>query len=377
MSSIRRVPSGRWQARYRDSQGRVRGRTLPTKAEASRFLERTGAEMQRAEWRDPRLGKMTFAEWSAEWERTTLDLRPTTKDLYEYILRSLLMPTFGPMQLARITPLTVRAWLAELTTTQLSPSSVNRAFRLLRRIMNVAVESDILVKSPCVGVKPPTVPRNEMQFCTPDQVEDLAEAIDPHFRVLVLAAAYTGLRWGELAGLRRSRVDLLHGTLTVVEQLTEVRGRLAFGPPKTEPSRRRIKLSGFLVKLLDEQLAERAQPSTDGLVFATRNGEAMRRNNFRRTYWLPAVSEAGLTGLRFHDLRHTAVALAIANGAHAKTIQQRMGHSSVTITLDRYGHLLPTLDDQIADGLERMRRLAVADRSSAVPTELKSIGSGS
>ncbi|MHB1929833.1 MAG: tyrosine-type recombinase/integrase [Acidimicrobiales bacterium] len=131
----------------------------------------------------------------------------------------------------------------------------------------------------------------------------------------------------------------------------------------------------FLVDLLDEQPATRSQAGLDGLVFVTKEGEPLRRGNFRRTYWLPATARAGLAGLRFHDLRHTAVTLVIANGAHAKAIQQRMGHSSVTITLDRYGHLLPALDDQMADGLERMYRLAVAERSVRVAEPVPTIES--
>jgi integrase len=319
--------------------------------------------MQGGDWVDPRLGKMTFSTWAKEWERTTVDLRPSTLDLYSYIQRTYLAPTFGAMPMARIGALDVRAWLPELSASDMSAASVHRAFRLLRRIMNVAVQSGVIARSPCVGVRPPSVPRNEMQFCSPEQVVDLAATIDPWYRCMVLTAAYTGLRWGELAGLKRRRVDLLHRELSVLEQMSELNGTLRLAPPKTEAGRRKIRLSPFLVDLLDEQLATRSQSGLDGLVFVTKESEPLRRGNFRRTYWLPATARAGLAGLRFHDLRHTAVALAIANGAHAKAIQQRMGHSSVTITLDRYGHLLPALDDQMADGLERMYRLPVAERS--------------
>lgn len=323
--------------------------------------------MQRGDWVDPRLGRITFAAWATEWERTTVDLRPTTVHLYLYILRSFLLPTFGPMPMAKIAPLDVRAWLAGLAASDVSTASAHRAFRLLRRIMNVAVQSEVIARSPCTGVRPPPVPRNEMRFCTPEEVADLADAVDPFYRCLVLTAAYTGLRWGELVGLKRKRVDLTNGTITVTEQLTELNGNLRFAQPKTDAGRRRVKLSPFLVETLEEQLRERAQPGSSGLVFVTKEADYLRRSNFRRRYWLPAVRGAGLDGLRFHDLRHTAVALAIANGAHAKSIQARMGHSSVSITLDRYGHLLPSLDDQIAEGLERMYRLASIERSGAPP----------
>lgn len=367
MGSIRNAPSGRWQARYRDRQGRLRSKTFATKGEARRFLERTGTSMQRGDWVDPRLGRISFSAWATEWERTTVDLRPTTVDLYQYILRSFLLPTFGPVPMGRIAPLEVRAWLADLAASAVSAASAHRAFRLLRRIMNVAVQSEVIARSPCTGVRPPQVPRNEMRFCTPEEVADLAEVVDPDYRCLVLTAAYTGLRWGELAGLKRKRVDLLHRALTVTEQLTELNGDLRFAAPKSDAGRRRVKLSPFLLEQLQGQLDERALPGPDGLVFVTKEGEMLRRSNFRRTYWLPAVRGAGLDGLRFHDLRHTAVALAIANGAHAKAIQARMGHSSVSITLDRYGHLLPSLDDQIADGLDRMYRLAEMARAAARP----------
>lgn len=322
--------------------------------------------------RGPRLGQLTFAQWAEEWERTTVDLRPTTRDLYLYILRTYLMPSFGPLPMARIGPLDVREWVAALAG-DMKPASVHRAFRLLRRIMNVAVQCEVIARSPCAGVRPPKVPRNEMRFCSPEEVADLVAAIDPWYSCLVLAAAYTGLRWGELAGLKHRRVDLLHGTLTVLEQLTELNGELTFAPPKTDAGRRKITLSSFLVEALDDQLAHRAQPGLDGLVFVTKGGEALRRGNFRRTYWLPATKRAGLEGLVFHELRHTAVALAIANGAHAKSIQHRMGHSSITVTLDRYGHLLPSLDDQIAGGLERTFRLAVAERESEDSVEVASM----
>ncbi len=165
--------------------------------------------------------------------------------------------------------------------------------------MNVAVQSEVIARSPCSGVKPPEVRRNEMRFCSPGQVADLAESIDPWHRHLVLTAAYTGLRWGELVGLKRKRIDLLHRDLTVTEQMTELNGELRFAAPKTDAGRRKVKLSPFLVQLLEDQLATRTQPGADGLVFTTKDGEPLRRGNFRRTYWLPAIARVGLDGLRF------------------------------------------------------------------------------
>ena len=114
------------------------------------------------------------------------------------------------------------------------------------------------------------------------------------------------------------------------------------------------------MQALSEQIGGRAEPGPAGLVFPAPVGGPMRRSNFRRRAWLPATRRAGLDGLRFHDLRHTGVALAIAQGGHAKAIQERMGHSSVTVTLDRYGHLFEGLDERIAERLDAMWRDALA-----------------
>ena len=130
MGSIRQAPSGRWQARYRDPNGRLRSRTFPTKTEARRFLERTGADQQRGEWIDPSLGRVTFGEWADAWAQTIVDLRPATVDQNLRLLRLYVLPAFGNVPLARITPLDVRAWLAQLAAApKLSPSTVRRSGR--------------------------------------------------------------------------------------------------------------------------------------------------------------------------------------------------------------------------------------------------------
>jgi integrase len=177
----------------------------------------------------------------------------------------------------------------------------------------------------------------------------LAEAIEPRYRVLVYTAAYTGLRWGELAGLKTDRLDLLRGSIDVVEALTEVNGNLALGPTKTG-KRRRVSVPRFLCQLLGDHLATFGQP--DGFVFTAATGTPLRRSFYPRHY-KPAVRRAGLPEkLRFHDLRHTCASILIAQGAHPKEIQERMGHSTIQLTFDRYGHLLPSLDQRLRDGLD-------------------------
>jgi integrase len=194
-----------------------------------------------------------------------------------------------------------------------------------------------------------------MRFITPQHVAALAGTVDGHWEALVLSAAYAGLRWGELAGLRHQQLDLERRTIAVVEQLNETAGRLEWGPPKTAAGRRSVSIPSALAEVLAAHL-ERPLVSRSGLVFPSPLAEPLRRSNFTRRVWAPATRSVGLTGLRFHDMRHTAVALAIDQGAHPKAIQERMGHSSITVTLDRYGHLYEGLDNAIADGLDVVLR---------------------
>jgi integrase len=158
------------------------------------------------------------------------------------------------------------------------------------------------------------------------------------------------MRIGEMAGLRRGRVDLERGTVQVIEVITEPKGRLHFGPPKTSAGRRMVGLPRFVVDALAERLAEPGSP--ENLVFAGPQGGALRVTLFRRRFWLPAVKAAGLDGLRIHDLRHTAVALWIAAGANPKEVAARAGHASVSFTLDRYGHLYPEADLTLRERLD-------------------------
>jgi integrase len=169
---------------------------------------------------------------------------------------------------------------------------------------------------------------------------------------LILLGAYGGLRVGEMAGLRRARVDLATGTVQVVEVITEPRGVLHVGPPKTRAGRRTVGLPRFVLDALAELLATPGAPEDH--VFTGPQGGVLRVSLFRSRFWRPAVRAAGLDGLRIHDLRHTAVALWIAAGANPKEVAARAGHASVSFTLDRYGHLYPEADLGLRERLDAM-----------------------
>ena len=380
MGSIVVVDGGRYKARYRDHLGRSRSQTFRLKKDATDFLKTVGADIVRGAYMDPRLGRITFAEWSHHWLETKVNLRPGTVARYRRVLRLSLVPAFGPMRLSSIAPLDVRKWLAELAAAQPS-SEVRRSYVMLRMVMKAAVANELIIKTPCVA-ELPRATQAEMRFLAVDEVEELAEAIHPHSKVLVYVLAYCGLRWGESVGLKRKYVDTSRRTIRVEEQLTEVDHQFYFGQPlKTTAARRTVRMPAFVAALLEEHFAyvealrrDQGLPplSRDDLIFTNTKCGPWHRASFRLNHWLPAIRAAGLSGLRVHDLRHTAVAFAInLSNAHPKAVQIRFGHSSIQQTYDRYGHLFPQMDEAIAGDLDqafRARRKAAPGAGSHVKT---------
>ncbi|HEY2956651.1 MAG TPA: tyrosine-type recombinase/integrase [Actinomycetota bacterium] len=359
--SVRRLPSGRWQARYRTPDGRLHTapQTFATKTDATRFLVQAEADLTRGTWSDPRLGRTPFAAWAERWRATTVNLRPNTRATYDRLLRHYLLPAFAATPLAEIDALAVRAWLAGMEAAGVGASTRAKCYRLLSRVLGQAVEAGYLARNPCTVRGAASDPAAEMRFATVAQVAELAEAVPPRYRALVLVAAYAGLRWGELAGLRAKRVDLLHRQVTVAEQLTEVRGAFAVAPPKTAAGLRTVTLPQVAASALAEHLAAYAEPGPEGLVFPAERRGPLRRSNFNRRVWAPATRAVGVEGLRFHDLRHTAATLAVAAGASTRELMARLGHASSAAAL-RYQHVMAGRDQAIAAALDELVQAAAA-----------------
>jgi integrase len=261
-----------------------------------------------------------------------------------------LVPSFGQAPLAKITAQDVRSWLASMRATDLSPNTVAKAYRLFARVMGGAVEAGVIGRSPYVVRGASTERSPEMRFATVGQVAELADAVEPRYRALVLTAAYAGLRWGELAGLRRRRVNLLHATITVAEQLrrSTVDSRSArrrrrpadarwHCPPSSSPSSSSTSPPGASAPMAS------CSPAPEG--------GPMRRSNFRRRAWEPVVRQLDLAGLRFHDLRHSAGTLTAVAGATTKELMARMGHSSPRAALI-YQHATAERDAAVAAALD-------------------------
>ena len=232
----------RYLARYTDPSGRERAKSFIRKKDAERFLTGIENDKLRGTWTDPTLGRVLLADWYALWRRATVELRPNTEARDERLFRLHILPRFGAMPLGAITQYEVRVWVTHAARQGLAASTVRRAYQLLGKVLGAAVDAGMIAQNPCRRVPLPRIERREMRFLTPVEVARLADSIRPGYRALVLLGAYGGLRIGEMAGLRRGRVDLDQGMVEVVEIVTEVSGYLYFGPPKTRAGYR---VSGF------------------------------------------------------------------------------------------------------------------------------------
>ena len=351
-----------WQVRYRDPSGQERARSFLKKVDADRFAATVEADILRGVWTDPRLSKTTVVEWSERWLRTKGSLKPKTLAGYESNLRAHVLPTFGSCELRQIDRMAVEEWVADLQASGLGPSGVRQARQVLNSMMKLAVEASYLLVNSVAGVKVARQPDPEMLFLSAEEVERLASVIRERYAALVYLLAYGGLRWGEAVAVRRRRCDLLRSRIEVAESLSEVHGGLHFGSTKTY-RRRMVIIPGFLRELMAERLARDVDAAPEALVFTSPHGQPLRNSNFRRQVWYKAVADAWLPdGLRIHDLRHTCASLLIAQGAHPKAIQVHLGHSSISVTMDRYGHLFPSDMEALAVALDEARSRALADQ---------------
>ena len=359
MAHIRKTDSGRFEVRHRAPDGQERSRRFATRRDAQAFIDRVGVDRQNGTWRDPRASRILLGDWVDAWQPTVVGLRPSSLARDDTYLRTHVVPRFGAMPIGAITPLEVRAWVSDLTASGLAPATVHKAYQTLSKVLRAAVDSDLLAQTPCRRIPLPKVERHEMRFLDPDEINRLADAMADRYRALVIFDAFCGLRLSELAGLRRRSIDLSTGRVRVCENAVEVRGRVEWGRPKTSAGVRTVPMPSTVAQAVEHHLATFVGPGPADLFFPGADGGVLRAGSFRSRYWTPAIRNAGLVGLRIHDLRHTAVALWIAAGANPKQIAGWAGHTSVSIVLDRYGHLLEGHD---VDVLARLDTLATRTR---------------
>lgn len=372
MAHVEKRGQGRWRARYRAPDGRELSKTFDTRRDADRWLATVETAKIRGDWVAPELGKTTFGAYAPTWLATKAAVSARTLINVEGRLRNHATPFFGEMPLAAIRPSHVRAWVADLTASGLAPATVKGAYLTASQVFRAAEVDRLIARTPCVGIEMPRDRnRSEMRFLSAAEVAALADAIDDRYRPLIYTAAYAGMRAGEIGALKVDRLNVLSGTVSVVAAVSEVRGELVTGPTKTGRPRA-LTVPRFLAEMLGEHIGR--YPSEAGFVFTAGEGGQVRHRNFVRRHFQPACVAAGLgemvqaegatkarfEGLRFHDLRHTCAALLLSNGRNLHEVKDYLGHSSIRVTSDRYGHLLPEAREALANVLDGVYREAPA-----------------
>ncbi|MER7816953.1 tyrosine-type recombinase/integrase [Streptomyces sp. NPDC096153] len=355
--SVRQLKSGRWQARYRDpATGQLRSaeQTYATKTDAEVALTHLEADISRGQWDDPDKGAVPFSDFADAWLRDR-KLADRSRERNEAVIRLHIKPTFGAGTLADVTTSRVRAWRGNLLAAGVGEPTVVKAYQILRAMMSTAVDDELIRRNPCrvKGADRYDVP--ERPVLTVPEVYAVAEAIAPRYRLLVLLAAFTTLRFGELASLRRRDVDLAGRVVLVQRAQAEMQdGRLFDKAPKSAAGVRPVAFPDELLADVTEHLERYAGAGRDGHVFLGPQGGRLRRSNFRHD-WIKARTKAGLSGgVHFHDLRHTGNTLAAA-GASTRELMTRMGHSTARAALI-YQHMTADRDRAIADRLGAMIR---------------------
>jgi integrase len=352
MARIRKR-GAKYHVSYKDpvSKGERSAGTFARKIDAQKQKRAVEYQLQAGEWIDPKLQATPYGEWAQEWFAAQSHLRIGSRESYASALNARILPVFADAPLRDIRPIHVEQFVADLSL-ELSPSRVRQIYNVLSASLKAAVKNEMLKANPADGVKLPKQTKREMMFLDPQQVETLADEIGNEYATLVLVLAYGGLRIGEAGALRRSRINLMRGTIDVKESVTHRGGEFVFAPPKNGKERI-VTIPRFLTALLEEHMDRFTGKDSDAIVFPGRDGGPMRLENFRRNIWKPALRRAGISGsMRIHDMRHTTASLLINQGLHPKIVQTHLGHQSISITFDRYGHLYETDNQRLADALD-------------------------
>jgi integrase len=351
--AVRKLPSGRYQARYPGPDGRMRpaDKTFPDKTTAERWLVRKEAEILEGRWRDPDDGKLTVEQWGERWfAAASPELKPKTRALYSGLIRLWINPRLGSYLVRDVRPITVAEWIAGLRKAKLSASRIRTAYRVFAQIMQSAADNDLILMTPCRGIKLPRLPEPEPRILTDAEVERLVSATKAPHDLLVKLLVFAGLRIGEAFALRRSDVDVDGGCITIDESLAEISGKQIFDTPKNHQVRR-ITLPAFLVRDLARHLDRNVGKAGSALLFVGRTGKALHYNAWRTAHFDPAVESAGLKDVTPHALRAThATWVADRHGVMAAAA--RLGHSNASVTTRHYARAVDGRDAEIAKKID-------------------------
>lgn len=349
--SVRKLPSGRFQARYTGPDGKQHTApvTFDTKGDAETWLAMRRTAIARGEWlpesaMKAKAAPVTFGDYARGWIKRR-DLKPRTRASYTTLLERFLLPTFGETDLAAMTPRMVAEWHAAMGEDR--PTTRARAYGLLAAIMNTAVAEDEIAASPCRVRGGQSVRRRvKIKPASLGELEVITAAMPERYRAAVMLTAWCALRFGELAELRRGDLDLKAGVLRIRRGVVRVGGQTVVDTPKTAAGSRDVAIPPHLLPMLRDHVRDHVPFGKDALLFPAAGGGHLAPSTLYRVFY-PARDAAGRPDLRWRDLRHTGAVLAAQSGATLAELMGRLGHTTPAAAL-RYQHVAEGRDAALA-----------------------------
>ncbi len=340
-----------WQIDCRNAFGeRIRQAGFKTKADAERELAKIRLQIENGS-NTNKSKKIYFVDICDIFikERTEVYSKRSTLDGYNSYLNYHIKPFFKHFKLSEITPAMISKFVKKKQADDYAPRTINDLLTLIKTIMNFAVENGYLAKNPIEKVKKLKLPNKEMKFLNTEEIEKVlktAEKFYPKFYPLLLTAIMTGMRRGELLALQWKDIDFENKKITVNKSL--YKGEIQ--NPKTKRSNRKINMSDNLAKVLLE-----LRKNDNDIVFQSATGTYKDGKNMVAREFNPCLEKAGVKKIRFHDLRHTFASFLIAQNMPLKYIQAQMGHESIQTTSDRYGHLMPEVEQVGRNAFDKIK----------------------
>jgi integrase len=342
----------RYRVRYRTPDHRqTTKRGFKTKRDAELYLANVEVSKAKGEYIEASAAREKIGVLGAAWLGNQTHLKPSSFHPVEVAWRVHVEPVWARTAVGDVRHSEVQAWVSKLSAER-GATTVLRAYGVLAGILDVAVKDRRVSSNPARGVNLPRKVKKQHVYLTAEQVSSLAEGSGDR-ALLVLVLSYTGLRWGEAAGLRVKDLDMLRRRINVTENAVEVGSQIEVGTPKSH-KRRSVPFPAALAIPLARACEGR---TPNDLVFPGADGEYMRRTRVSdgsRSWFKTALSTAGLPAMTLHDLRHTAASLAVSSGANVKAVQRMLGHASAAMTLDVYSDLFDDDLDDVANRLDHV-----------------------
>ncbi|MGD6896074.1 tyrosine-type recombinase/integrase [Bacillus infantis] len=334
-----------------------------TKKEATAYLAETQTALNKGSYIEP--SKVSFKDFMNEWFTTIKKKSVRTNDTYRILIEKYVNVYFVDVPLSSLKSIHVEDFINKMHEQGYSPATIRKVYNIITNALDYAVDKGLIIKNVAKKATLPKDNKKEMSVWTKDEVNKfLNTAKNDRLYILFVMALMTGMRQGELFGLRWRDINFETSKLTVKQTLAH-NGKEFYTGAKTNAGNRSIGLSKSLIdklmehkELIAKEKAEMGDSYIDqDLVFCTPMGTPLNAANIRKRLFNPLIEEAGVPQIRFHDLRHTHATSLLADGVNVKVISERLGHSNIKVTLDTYSHVLPTMQQEAVDKLNSMFEL--------------------